>query len=82
MKMPCVLPMALGIHIISSATNSLMLLSRPSLDFDGGGRNQLCEELWNEAKPKVERYWREGAHDALEELRTKELYGHGHSRGV
>jgi hypothetical protein len=34
------------------------------------------------AKGKVEHYWRNGTHDALEELRTKELYGKKYSKGV
>ena len=44
------------------------------LAFDGGDRKQLYDEIWEAAKGKVERYWRDGTHDALEELRTKELY--------
>ena len=53
------------------------------LAFEGGDRIQLCSEIWDKAKPQVEYYWRDGTFDALEELRTKELYErsyrHGHS---
>ena len=56
------------------------------LAFDGGDRNQLCVDIWNKAKPQVEYYWQDGTLSALEELRTKELYGqnysHGRGRGV
>ncbi|MBQ3699106.1 MAG: hypothetical protein II886_04260 [Prevotella sp.] len=51
------------------------------LAFDGGDRKQLCDEIWETAKGKVERCWRDGTHDALEELRTKELYSRSYSRG-
>ena len=44
------------------------------LAFEGGDRIQLCSEIWDKAKPQVEYYWRDGTFDALEELRTKELY--------
>ena len=30
--------------------------------------------LWEVASPKIEYYWRDGTFDALEELRTRELY--------
>ena len=56
------------------------------LTFDGGDRNQLCVDIWNKAKPQVEYYWQDGTLSALDELRTKELYGQGksqrHGRGV
>lgn len=56
------------------------------LAFDGGDRNQLCVDIWNKAKPQVEYYWQDGTLSALDELRTKELYGQGksqrHGRGV
>ena len=56
------------------------------LAFDGGDRNQLCVDIWDKAKPMVEYYWQDGTLSALEELRTKELYGqnysHGRGRGV
>ena len=54
------------------------------LAFDGGDRIQLCEEIWNVASPKVDYYWRDGTFDALEELRTKELYyrTYGNGRGL
>ena len=56
------------------------------LAFDGGDRNQLCVDIWDKAKPQVEYYWRDGTLSALDELRTKELYGqnysHGRGRGV
>ena len=51
------------------------------LAFDGGDRKQLCDEIWETAKGKVERCWHDGTHDALEELRTKELYSRSYSRG-
>ena len=51
------------------------------LAFDGGDRKLLCDEIWETAKGKVERCWRDGTHDALEELRTKELYSRSYSRG-
>ena len=54
------------------------------LAFDGSDRTQLCEEIWNVASPKVDYYWRDGTFDALEELRTKELYHrtYGNGRGL
>ena len=56
------------------------------LVFDGGDRNQLCVDIWNKTKPQVEYYWQDGTLSALEELRTKELYGqnysYGHGRGM
>ena len=56
------------------------------LAFDGGDRNQLCVDIWDKAKPQVEYYWQDGTLSALDELRTKELYGqnysHGRGRGV
>jgi hypothetical protein len=45
------------------------------LNFEGGDRIQLCSEIWDKAFPKINYYWRDGTFDALEELRTKELYG-------
>ena len=45
------------------------------LSFDGGDRIQLCSEIWDKACPKINYYWRDGTFNALEELRTKELYG-------
>ena len=41
---------------------------------DGGDRDMLCVDLWEAASPKIEYYWRDGTFDALEELRTRELY--------
>jgi len=52
------------------------------LAFDGGDRKQLCDEIWCVAKDKVERYWRDGAHDALEELRNRELYSRSYNNGM
>ena len=49
---------------------------------DGGDRDMLCVDLWDAASPKIEYYWRDGTFDALEELRTKELYSRTYSRGV
>ena len=51
------------------------------LAFEGGDRIQLCSEIWDKAKPQVEYYWRDGTFDALEELRTKELYNRSYSNG-
>ena len=51
------------------------------LAFEGGDRIQLCSEIWDKAKPQVEYYWRDGTFDALEELRTGELYERNYSRG-
>ena len=48
---------------------------------DGGDRDMLCVDLWEAANPKIEYYWRDGTFDALEELRTKELYNHSYSHG-
>ena len=48
---------------------------------DGGDRDMLCVDLWEAANPKIEYYWRDGTFDALEELRTKELYNHSYIRG-
>ena len=52
------------------------------LAFDGGDRKQLCDEIWEASKDKVEHYWRDGTHDALEELRTRELYGKKYGKGL
>ena len=56
------------------------------LAFEGGDRVQLCSDIWDKAKPQVEYYWQDGTLSALDELRTKELYGQGksqrHGRGV
>ena len=41
---------------------------------DGGDRDLLCSEIWDKVSPKVNYYWRDGTFDALEELRTRELY--------
>jgi hypothetical protein len=51
------------------------------LAFEGGERIQLCSEIWDKAKPQIEYYWRDGTFDALEELRTGELYERNYSRG-
>ena len=52
--------------------------------FDGGDRKQLCDEIWGEAKYQIKNNWRDGTYDALNELRTGELYGssYGKGRGV
>ena len=52
------------------------------LAFDGGDRKQLCDEIWEASKDKVEHYRRDGTHDALEELRTRELYGKKYGKGL
>ena len=51
---------------------------------DGGDRDLLCIDIWDAAKSKIEYYWRDGAFEALEELRTKELYtrSYGHGRSL
>lgn len=49
---------------------------------DGGDRDMLCVDLWDAASPKIEYYWRDGTFDALEELRTKELYGRSNGISV
>ena len=49
---------------------------------DGGDRDMLCVDLWDAASPKIEYYWRDGTFDALEELRTKELYSRSNSYGL
>ena len=48
---------------------------------DSGDRDMLCVDLWDAASPKIEYYWRDGTFDALEELRTKELYGRSYGNG-
>lgn len=48
---------------------------------DGGDRDMLCVDLWETASPKIEYYWRDGTFDALEELRTKELYNRKYGNG-
>jgi len=54
------------------------------IQFDGGDRKQLCDEIWGEAKYHIKSNWRDGTFDALNELRTGELYGpsYGKGRGV
>ena len=52
------------------------------LAFDGSDRKQLCDEIWSIAKDKVEHCWRDGTHDALEELRTRELYSRSYNNGM
>jgi hypothetical protein len=51
------------------------------IQFDGGGRSQLCDEIWSEAKYRIKSNWRDGTFDALNELRTGELYGPGYGKG-
>jgi len=51
------------------------------LAFEDGDRTQLCSDIWDKASPKINYYWRDGTFDALEELRTKELYNCSYSRG-
>jgi hypothetical protein len=51
------------------------------LSFEGGDRTQLCSDIWDKVSPKINYYWRDGTFDALEELRTKELYNCSYSRG-
>jgi len=42
--------------------------------FKSGDRTQLCSDIWDKASPKINYYWRDATFNALEELRTKELY--------
>lgn len=51
------------------------------IQFDGGDRKQLCDEIWGEAKYHIKSNWRDGTFDALNELRTGELYGPGYGKG-
>ena len=51
------------------------------ITFEDGDRTQLCSDIWDKASPKINYYWRDGTFDALEELRTKELYNCSYSRG-
>mgnify|MGYP007013908827 FL=1 len=51
------------------------------IQFDGGGRSQLCDEIWSEAKYRIKSNWRDSTFDALNELRTGELYGPGYGKG-
>lgn len=51
------------------------------IQFDGGGRSQLCDEIWSEAKYRIKSNWRDGTFDALNELRTGELYGPSYGKG-
>ncbi|MBR4919987.1 MAG: plasmid recombination protein [Prevotella sp.] len=44
------------------------------LNFDGGDRKQLCDEIWDSAKDKVHHYWFDGTYNALKELCTRALY--------
>ena len=48
---------------------------------DGGDRDMLCVDLWDAASPKIEYYWRDGTFDALEELRTGDLYNRKYGNG-
>lgn len=50
--------------------------------FDGGDRKLLCDEIWNKAITSIRSGWRNGTYDALEELRTGELYGQSYSNGL
>lgn len=84
-------------HLFDAAVNALVEMGNCSyqrhlnqeqanaieafLAFEGGDRIQLCSEIWDKAKPQVEYYWRDGTFDALEELRTKELYNRSYSNG-
>ena len=74
------------IPIRSNPTRVRKFKNKCFLAFDGGDRNQLCVDIWDKAKPQVEYYWQDGTLSALDELRTKELYGqnysHGRGRGV
>jgi hypothetical protein len=48
---------------------------------NGGDRDMLCVNLWDAASPKIEYYWRDGTFDALEELRTGDLYNRKYGNG-
>jgi hypothetical protein len=52
------------------------------LAFEDGDRTQLCSDIWDKASPKINYYWRDGTFDALEELRTKELYGRNYDTSI
>lgn len=52
------------------------------LILEGEDRDILAVELWDAASPKIEYYWRDGTFDALEELRTNELYSRSNSYGL
>ena len=78
-------------HLFDAAVNALVEMGNCSyqrhlnqeqanaieafLAFEDGDRTQLCSDIWDKASPKINYYWRDGTFDALEELRTKELYG-------
>ena len=49
---------------------------------EDGDRTQLCSDIWDKASPKINYYWRDGTFDALEELRTKELYGRNYDTSI
>ena len=51
------------------------------IQFDSGDRSQLCDEIWGEAKYHIKSNWRDGTFDALNELRTGELYGPSYGKG-
>ena len=52
------------------------------LAFEGGDRTLLCSDIWDKASPKINCYWRDGTFNALEELRTKELYGRNYDTSI
>jgi len=52
------------------------------ITFEDGDRTQLCSDIWDKASPKINYYWRDGTFDALEELRTKELYGRNYDTSI
>ena len=84
-------------HLFDAAVNALVEMGNCSyqrhlnqeqanaieafLAFEDGDRTQLCSDIWDKASPKINYYWRDGTFDALEELRTKELYNCSYSRG-
>ncbi len=84
-------------HLFDAAVNALVEMGNCSyqrhlnqeqanaieafITFEDGDRTQLCSDIWDKASPKINYYWRDGTFDALEELRTKELYNCSYSRG-
>ena len=85
-------------HLFDAAVNALVEMGNCSyqrhlnqeqanaieafLAFEDGDRTQLCSDIWDKASPKINYYWRDGTFDALEELRTKELYGRNYDTSI
>jgi hypothetical protein len=85
-------------HLFDAAVNALVEMGNCSyqrhlnqeqanaieafITFEDGDRTQLCSDIWDKASPKINYYWRDGTFDALEELRTKELYGRNYDTSI